>query len=410
VTSFPKALLVVAAALGVLFFLPGIPAGPVLVIAVVLVSVALLASRQARPDPADAAADDRKDEKPADQDTYGLLKVEPIEVMVGVKLTPLVSGEHTIFMERIAAIRKQVALESGMVLPRVRFRDASQMAANGYELHIFGVVAGRGEIMSERMLAIRGGSEARPIKGIETKEPTYGLPAVWIEDSEKETARLARYTLVDPTTVFITHLTEVLKQHAAALLTRTETDRLLQRVRDEQPGLVEELIPTILSVSDVQKVLQNLLSEKVSIRNLEAILETLVDTARSSKDLGMLTEFVRQKLGGAICNSLVGEQQALQVLTLDPTVEQVLMQSLRNAEPGASLVVEPRFAEQLLARLAAQGEKMMKGNLLPVLLCAPELRRHVRSLSARVLPHMRILSMAEVPNSVNLRSFSSVKV
>jgi flagellar biosynthesis protein FlhA len=264
--------------------------------------------------------------------------------------------------------------------------------------------------MGERMLAIRGMAEARPIKGIETREPTYGLPAVWVEDGEKEAARLARYTLVDPTTVFITHLSEVLKQHAATLLTRTETDRLLLRIRDEQPGLVEELIPTVLTVSDVQKVLQNLLKEKVSIRNIETILETLVDAARVNKDLTVLTEYVRQKLGGAICQALVGDQQVMQVLTLDPTIEHALMQSVRNAEGGAPLVVEPRFAEQLLSRLAAQGERMMKGNLQPVLLCAPELRRHLRGLSERVVPHMRFISMSEVPNSVNLRSFGSVKL
>jgi flagellar biosynthesis protein FlhA len=411
VTAHPKALLVVAAALAVLFFLPGIPSVPVLVIAAVLVLAAFVARRQqatqAGDDTADAA---RADAQPAEQDTYALLKVEPIEVLVGSKLTPLVSGEHTTFMDRIAAIRKQFALESGMVLPRVRFRDAPQLAINAYEIQVFGVPAGRGEIMGERMLAIRGAAEARPIKGIETREPTYGLPAVWVEDSEKEAARLARYTLVDPTTVFITHLSEVLKQHAAPLLTRTETDRLLQRVRDGQPGLVEELIPTMLTVSDVQKVFQNLLKEKVSIRNIETILETLVDAARVNKDLAVLTEFVRQKLGGTICQALVGDQQTMQVLTLDPMIEQALMQSVRNAEGGAPLVVEPRLAEQLLSRLAAQGERMMKGNLQPVLLCTPELRRHLRALSERVVPHMRFVSMAEVPNSVNLRSFGSVKL
>lgn len=411
ITSHPKALVIVATVLAMLFFLPGIPSVPVLVIAMVLVAAAFFAKRHHQTqENDDASSDDKQDLKSHEQDAYAILKVEPIEVIVGSKLTPLVSGDHSIFMDRIAAIRKQFSLESGMVLPRVRFRDAVQLAANGYEIHVFGVLAGRGEIMGDKMLAIRGGGEVRQIKGIETKEPTYGLPAVWIEESEKESARLARYTLVDPTTVFITHLSEVLKQHAAPLLTRTETDRLLQRVRDEQPGLVEELIPTVLSVSDVQKIMQNLLKEKVSIRNIEAILETLVDTARITKDLTTLTEFVRQKLGGSICQALVGEQQTMQVLTLDPSIEQTLMQSLRNAEGGAPLVVEPRFAEQLLSKLSAQGERMMKGNLQPVLLCAPELRRHLRLLSERVVPHMRFVSMSEVPNSINLRSFSSVKL
>ncbi len=275
---------------------------------------------------------------------------------------------------------------------------------------MFGVQAGRGEIMIERSLAIHGGGDAPPIKGIATREPTYGLPAVWIEDSEKDLARAAKYTLVDATTVFITHLSEVLKQQSAMLLTRTETDRLLQRIRQQQPGLVEELIPTVLSVGDVQKVLQNLLREKVSIRNLEVILETLVDMGRATKDLGYLTELVRQKLGAAICQSLLGEMTALNVLTLDPEIEQTLMDSVRNAESGSSMVVEPKYAELLLSRIAVQAERMMKANMLPVLLCSPDLRRHVRALSERVVPHMRVLSLAEIPNAVNLKAYGTVSM
>ncbi|MEJ7807385.1 MAG: flagellar biosynthesis protein FlhA, partial [Telluria sp.] len=253
-TSFPKTMFIVAAALSVMLFLPGIPSVPVLVIIGALIMTAVLVGRRQKRDSDPVAKDEAKADAAGEQSTYDLLKVEAVEVTVGANLAPLVSGEQTIFMERIAAIRKQYALESGMVLPRVRFRDAPNLAPNAYELYVFGVVAGRGDIMTDRTLAIHGGGETRLIKGIETREPTYGLPAIWIEESEKELARASRYTLVDATTVFITHLSEVLKQQSAALLTRTETDRLLQRIRDQQPGLVEELVPTILSVSDVQKV------------------------------------------------------------------------------------------------------------------------------------------------------------
>jgi flagellar biosynthesis protein FlhA len=411
ITSFPKTLFIVALALSVLLFLPGIPSLPVLALVLVLVGAGVVVLRKTESEGAATPAEGvDKDGKEADQDTYEMLKVEPIEVLVGANLAPLVGGEKTVFMERIAAIRKQYALDSGMVLPRVRFRDAPQMGVNAYELQVFGVAAGRGEIMTERTLAIHAGGESRPIKGIATKEPTYGLPAIWIEESEREIARAARYTLVDAATVFITHLSEVLKQQSAQLLTRTETDRLLQRIRQQQPGLVEELIPTILSVSDVQKVLQNLLREKVSIRNLEVILESLVDMGRNTKDLSYLTEVVRQKLGSAICQTLLGEMSALNVLTLDPAIEQVLLQSVRNVDANSVMVIEPKYAEQLLARLAAQSERMMKGNMLPVLLCSPELRRHVRALAERMIPHMRILSMAEVPNSVSLKAFGTVSM
>jgi flagellar biosynthesis protein FlhA len=411
-TSFPKTMYIVAAALSAMLLLPGIPSLPVLAIISALLLAGYLVRRKAR-DEAHAAADLSEDAAPAlagAANPYELLKVEPVEVMVGANLAPLVSGDETIFMERIGAIRKQYALESGMVLPRVRFRAGAALGANAYELNVFGVLAGRGEIMSDRILAIHAGGDPRPIRGIETKEPTYGLPAVWIEESERELARASRYTLVDSTTVFITHLSEVLKQQSSMLLTRTETDRLLQRIRDQQLGLVEELVPTILSISDIQKVLQNLLREKVSIRNLELILETLADVGRNSKDLGYLTEMVRQKLGPAICQSLLGELPALHVLTLDPAIEQNLTQSLRQADAGAALVVEPGFAEQLLGRLVTQAERMMKNNMLPVLLCSPDLRRHLRLLCERVIPHMRIVSMAEVPNSISLKSYATVSM
>jgi flagellar biosynthesis protein FlhA len=410
ITSFPKAIFVVAAALAVLAFLPGIPSIPVFVIMGFFLAVAWIARKRADADDEQAADDPEVKKSGEDQDAYDMLQVEPIEILVGSNLAPLVSGEQTIFMDRIAATRKQYALDSGMVLPRVRFRDSTQLGANAYEIAIFGVPAGRGEIMKDHTLAIHSGGEKRSIKGVETHEPTYGLPAVWIEDSEKEAARAAKYTLVDASTVFITHLSEVLKQQSAMLLTRSETDRLLQRVRQQQPGLVEDLIPTVVSVGDVQKVLQNLLREKVSIRNLEAILETLADAGRGNKDLSYLTELVRQKLGAAICQSLIGEMPALHVLTLDPAIEQNLMQCVRATDVTSTLVVEPKLAEQLLARLAAQSERMMKSNMLPVLLCSPDLRRHIRALSERVIPHMRILSMAEIPNSMNLKSYGTVSL
>ena len=409
-TSFTKTMYIVAAALSVMLLLPGLPALPILTIVGTLLVAAYIVRRQTGADQAVAQQEQGSEAAlaPGEQNPYELLKVEPVEVMVGANLAPFVSSDETIFMERIGAIRRQVALESGMVLPRVRFRASPALGVNAYELHVFGVLAGRGDIMLDRTLAIHAGGDGRVIKGIETREPTYGLPAVWIEDGEKELARATRYTLVDAATVFITHLSEVLKQQSAMLLTRTETDRLLQRVREQQPGLVEELVPTIMSISDIQKILQNLLREKVSIRNLELVLETLVDVGRNSKDLGYLTEVVRQKLGPSICQSLLGELTALHVLTLDPVVEDSLMHSIRDAETGAAMVVEPKYAEQLLGRLAAQAERMMKSNMLPVLLCSPDLRRHLRSLSERVIPHMRILSMAEIPNSVNLKSFGAV--
>ncbi|NEX63016.1 flagellar biosynthesis protein FlhA [Noviherbaspirillum galbum] len=405
ITAFPKTLFIVAAALGGILVLPGIPSLPVAVVAATLLAGGLAAKRRKGEGAHDAASSGEE----ATQDKKGedaLLQIVPIEVRLGTALAPLVG--NGVVLERIEALRRQHALESGMLLPAVRLRTEQDMAANAYDIRIFDVQAGRGEIMPGMMLAIRSGGELREIAGLETREPSYGLPALWIDEKNADEARTARYTLVDALTMLVTHLNEILKQQSAMLLTRAETDRLLARVRGQLPGLVEELIPTVLSTGDVQKVLQNLLREKVSIRNLEAILETLADSARLNKDAALLTEAVRQRLGASICQSLMGENKALQVMTLDPAVEQGLLQCLRGADAGGSLAIEPRFAEQLLSRLAMQAQRMMKSNALPVLLCSPELRRHVRMLSERVLPHMRVLSMTEIPNTINLKSFATV--
>jgi len=315
--------------------------------------------------------------------------------------------EGSLFMDRVANFRRQLAQDLGLVLPRVRFKDMARLSPDQYEICVDGVVVGRGEARRDRWLAIHPSGHLSGVPGEPTRDPTYNLPALWVEAQHREAATAARCTLVDAQTVLMTHLTEALKREAATLMTRAETERLLQRVRETQPTLVEELIPTVLGVSDVQRVLQQLLREKVSIRHLEAILETLADAGRGSKDPGVLTERVRQRLGPAICQTLLGDARALQVLTLAPAVESQFVRGLQDA--GASATpLDPRLVEQFIGRLVQQAERMVKSNLVPVLLCSPELRRHLRAVSERVLPHLRILSMNEVPSTVELKSFAVV--
>ncbi|WP_420997936.1 flagellar biosynthesis protein FlhA [Cupriavidus sp. 30B13] len=410
VTSFPKTLLLVACALGGLVMLPGIPALPVVVLLACVLAIAFFAyrSRKAEAAPAEEADEGANGAAKADSDTYAALAVEPIEVHVGTQWLPLVRKDGGLFMDRIALFRKQHAQELGLVLPPVRFREGARMGPSQYEIHVDGVVRAKADVQMERLLAIHPSGDTRAIPGEITKDPTYGLPALWIGPEQREAATAARFTLVDAQTVFLTHLTEVLRRESATLLTRADTERLLARVRESHPGLVEELIPTVLSLGDVQKVMQNLLREKVSIRHIEAILETLADVGRTTKDSLALTEAVRQRLGHAICQALVGDAGALQVLTLDATMEASFLQGLQAAEPGGHFALEPRMAEQFIQRLVFQAEKMMKSNLLPVVLCSPELRRHIRSLSERVLPHLRVISMAEVPHAIELKSFGIV--
>lgn len=407
--SFPKTLILVALVLFGLLVLPGMPAFPIIILLLLVGSLISYSFRHK----SESLLSDTAETKAAEaetEDAYDLLTVEPVEVAVGQNLIGMVNTDESLFLERISVFRKQHVTDAGFVLPKIRFRDEKKLPTNNYEIRMFGVALARGEIVPDRFLAIHSGGERTKLRGIETKDPTYGLPAYWITEDERGEARTAGYTLVDPVTVFMTHLSETLRQHAASLLTRAETDRLIDRVRKSQASLVEELIPGVLTLSEIQKVLQNLLKEKVSIRNLESILEILVDTGRHTKDADALTEIVRQRLGPVICQSLSGDSGYLHVLTLDPKIEQTLASSIRSLDERNTLVLEPRFAEQMLTKLAVQVETMMKSNLMPVLLCSPELRRHIRRVTERVMPHLSILSMAEVPNSVNLKSFAVVTV
>ena len=411
-TSVPKALVLVMGALAALLLLPGIPALPVLAIVVLLGGVFVFARAAKRRTEQGPGAKDADHPVPAPDaatgadDPASLLRVEPVEVAIGSALAALATGDGAVLAERVASFRAQFAREMGMVLPAVRFAASTRLAPHAYEISTYGVPVGRGEIRPGHMLAIHPSGDVTLVPGVQTREPTYGLPALWIEEPQREAARAHRYTLVDAPTVFITHLSEVLRQQSSQLLTRGEADKLLQRVRQAQPGLVEEVIPTVLTVGDVQKVLQGLLREKVSIRNIEAVMETLADAGRHTKDASALVEHVRQRLGPAICRQLMGDAPALEVLTLEPQVEH----ALKAAAAGGGFAIEPRFAEQFLARAVGQAEQMMKKNLLPVLLCAPEIRRQVRGLTERAMPHMRVLAITEVPGNVALRSFGTVTV
>lgn len=407
VAAFPKAILIVLVALLGIGLLPGMPMFPVLVIAALMGGAAFLLIRSAKQD--DVSAAEQDDTASAESRIEDLLVIDPIDVRVGQNLIQLINAEDSGLADRITAFRKQFALDAGLVLPGVKIRDDKKLPPHAYQISVFGVVSGDAELLPDRMLAIhpRGGKGG--LDGIETRDPTYGLPALWIDDGQKVAARTAGFTLVDPMTVFVTHLTEVLRRNASNLLTRAAAGALIDRVRERNAGLVEELIPGVLSVVEVQKVLQNLLAEKVSIRNLEAVLEVLADHGRATKSADALTEAVRQRLGPAICQSLAGSKGELPVLTFDPATEQRIAGSLQGAEDGTRLLLEPKFAEAVMGRLAGQVEQMMKANVSPVLLCAPELRRHVRRITERVLPHLAVLSMAEVPSSCNLKSYAVVK-
>ncbi|MEM5421263.1 flagellar biosynthesis protein FlhA [Paraburkholderia ferrariae] len=408
VTAYVKPLVVVGLVLLGLMALPGIPAAPAGTLAFALLAGAWWISRRRAAQSDDEVVPDA--EPGGAPDDYALLTVEPIEVQIGLSLAPLANEWNALVGQRIAVFRKQFTTEMGLVLPAVRLKSNPRLNGHAYTIDLFGTTVTRGEVLPERVLAIHPSGEVPPpTGGIETRDPAYGLRAWWIEESQRAKAMAARYTLIDATTVFFTHLTETLRREAGTLLTRAETDRLLARVRQAQPGLVEELIPSVLTVSDVQRILQNLLREKVSVRNLGAILETLVDAGRQQRDVVLLTEIVRQRLGQSICQSLMGDSPALNVLTIEAGIEARLLQALGDGVEK-NLSLDPKLAEVVMSRLAQQSEKMLKSNLTPVLLCVPDLRRHLRALSERLIPQLRVVSMGEIPRTIELKAFATVSL
>lgn len=406
ITAYPKTLVMVALSLMGIAMLPGMPVVPPLVLVAGLAVLYLAVSRQGDK----SAGPAEQDESDASAtDPYDQVQVEPVEMLLGSGLAAMLDGaEKTVLLERVAEFRKQFGVDMGLVLPKVKFKDAPAAQVNQYEISLFGDVVATGAVMPGQLLAIHPTGNTSLVPGVETRDPSYGLPALWIDPAQREAARAVKYTLVDPTTVLVTHLSETLRLQAASLLTRTEVDRMLARLRVSQPGLVEELIPTQLSVGDVQKVLQSLIREKVPVRNLQGIVETLVDASKTNKDIGMLVEHCRQRLSTTICNALSPDKKVLHVMTLHPEVEGQLMQAVTVSEGGRAAPLDPRVTETMLLKLAQQAERMMKNSMTPVLLCPVELRRHVRALSERAIPHLRVLSMAEVPVQFELKAFSSV--
>ncbi|KVG21991.1 flagellar biosynthesis protein FlhA [Burkholderia ubonensis] len=404
--QFPKIRILVTGALIGLLILPGMPKWPILVL-VPIVFFAWRATRGAS-HAEEGAEDAHALEVPSTDDQVP--PVSPIEVGFGPELARAWIPSQSILADRIAAFRKQYAEEMGVAIPAVVFRDVPQIGSNDYRISLFGNRFGQATLYPNKTLAIHPNAKSEGLPGIATRDPAFGLPAIWIEPEQLSHASSLGYTAVDPITVLVTHVTEVARTNVSTLMSRTDTVTLLEGVRTRCPGLVEELVPNILSISDVQTVLQGLLSEHVPIRNIDLIAEVLADAGRHEKDPALLCERVRQKLGHSICQRLLGEKEALAVLTLDPVLENTIAHNLRGADDSSPFVLDPGLAESFLARLAEQVDAMLRQNLAPALLCRPELRRHLKIFSRRIAPRLAVLSMNEIPHAISLRAFGMVSV
>lgn len=410
VTAFPKALMFVAAALFAVLFLPGIPAMPVLILLAIVIALTWVAFGASASVEEELDFQEDEEAAAAKDDIYSLMKVEPVEIAVGKNLINLVGDEDSLFMERIVGFRKQYALDMGFVMPKVRVKDDKKLGPNTYEIRIYEAKIAAGDILADRFLAINPGNVEADIEGIETHDPTYNIPALWVTEDTRLEAKEAGFTLVEPPTVMLTHISETLKQHAPQLLTRSETENIINHAKKRNASLVEDLIPALLTIGEIQKVLQNLLSEKVPIRNIERIVEIIAEACVRNKDAEYLTEAVRQGLGSAICQGLVNTEGELHVITLDPTVEQKISSGIRTIDNKSSIVLEPNFAQLLIQRLSAEVENMLGQNHTPVLLCPPTLRSHIRNFTERMIPQLSVLSLSEVPSTVDLKSFGMVNV
>ncbi|WP_210363834.1 flagellar biosynthesis protein FlhA [Bacillus sp. REN3] len=351
------------------------------------------------------------DEMKSPESVVNLLNVDPIEFEFGYGLIPLAdANQGGDLLDRIVMIRRQLAIELGLVIPVVRIRDNIQLQPNEYRLKIKGNEMARGELLLDHYLAMSPGVEEDGVEGIETIEPSFGLPAKWITEEMKEQAEIFGYTVVDPPSVVSTHITEVIKANAHELLGRQETKQLIDHLRESYPILVEEATPTPLSVGEIQKVLAKLLKENVSIRNLPVIFETLADYGKVTNDTEILAEYVRQALARQITSQYARADETMKVITLSGRVEKLIAEGVQQTEHGNYLSLDPGVSQSILESVASQVEQLSLMEQTPILLCSPAVRMYVRQLTERYFAQIPVLSYNELEANVEVQSVGVVNV
>lgn len=345
------------------------------------------------------------------ESVINLLQVDPIEFEFGYGLIPLADTQQGgDLLDRIIMIRRQCALELGLVVPVIRIRDNIQLKPNEYVIKIKGNAVGGGELLLNHYLAMSPGYEDELVTGIETTEPAFGLPALWIDETAKERAELAGYTVVDPPSVVATHLTELIKRHAHELIGRQETKTLVDNIRESYPVLVDELIPSVLTIGDVQKVLAKLLKEKISIRDLVTIFESLADYGHYSKDPDVLTEYVRQALSRQITQQYAPEGEAMRVITVGPALEKKIAESVQQTDQGTYIAMDPVSTQSIFQKLSEQVNRLIQMGQQPVLLTSPAIRMYLRQVIERSMQDIPVLSYSELEPNVEIQSVGVVNL
>jgi len=409
----PHALIMGGVLLVIVSLVPGLPTIPMWIVAAGLMLIGYVVnSRQQKA----AVVEEQEveevtaEEKRKPESVTSLLQVDPIELEFGYGIVPMVDvSQGGDLLDRVVMIRRQCALDMGVIVPAIRLRDNIQLGTNAYSIKIKGVEIARGEVMADHLLALSSGEVEEEIYGIPTVEPTFGLPALWIPKSDREEAEILGYSTVDPPSVIATHLTEIIKRFGHELLNRQQVQTLIDNLKKTQPALVDEVVPKLFSLGEIQKVLANLLSENVPIRDMATIIETLGDYGSLTRDTDLLTEYVRQALKRSISKRFIPEDVAY-AITLDPSLEQLIIDSTKQSEHGAYLAIEPISVHSIFDKLRAIIENMKNRGKTPVILTSPLVRRQFRKIAEQISPELAVLSYNEVENTVEVYSEGIVKL
>ncbi len=408
----PVALLMAAGFLGVLTLTP-LPTVPLVTLAGGCTLLATFLNRQGHIETARRQTEERAKVKAAPEKIESQLRIDALELQIGFGLVKLVDkARGGDLLDRIASLRKQMASDFGLLVPAVRIRDNGALEPNRYTVLLRGQEVAAGELYPDQFLAIDSGLAGEPLAGSKTREPAFGLSAWWIASAERDRAERLNYTVVEPTGVLATHLTEIIKRHAADLLTRAETHKLIDSLKQQNGPLVEEVIPGLIKPGELQRVLQNLLRERVPIRDLEAIVESLGDWAPKSKDLEILTEYARNALARTICAQYKDAQNTIHCVTLDPALEDYLQANIQRLEHGSTLIIPPERQSELAARARQQLENAQArcGGATPVVLCSPGVRQWVRRIIEVVLPHIAVLALNEIVRGIEVRAHGVISL
>ncbi|NMB11093.1 MAG: flagellar biosynthesis protein FlhA [Firmicutes bacterium] len=408
----PKVLRVAAGVVFFFAFIPGLPVFPFCLLGGTIGGLAYVLQKwqvsQAQAKALEAEERELEETK-RPENVLSYLQLDRIELEIGYGLIPLVDAEQGgDLLERVTMIRRQIALEMGLVIPPVRIRDNLQLAPGAYSIKIKGVEVGQGELMLNHYLCMDSGGVLEPVPGIETREPAFGLPALWVPASRRQEAEVAGYTVVDPPSVLATHLTEIIRRYSHELVGRQEVKLLLDGLKEEYGAVVDELVPNLLTLGEIQKVLQNLLQEGISIRNLVTVLESLADCAPLTKDTDILTEYVREALARQISQAHTGDQGFIPAITLDPALEDLVSQAIQHTERGTFVNLDPKDAGRLLDGIAKSWEKASAVGHQAVILCSPPIRLALRRLTERALPSLPILSYNEIAADSSVQAVGMV--